>query len=310
MSAVLFAERADMATNTLKAYRSAWRRWQDWTVLNKHAALPAEPEAVAAWLNERHTEGIRPATLAVAIAAIGYAHSEAGLLNPCSSPTVMRTLRGIRRTAGATQRQARGLTASDVDAIAQTACTPRVHPSGRTETRFMATRRGLVDIAIVRVMRDGLLRSGEAAALCWGDITGVGDGSGRMLIRRSKTDPDGEGAVMFLSTASMAALRVIRSPVGDQPTASVFRMNRGDQIARRIREACEHAGLGDGYSGHSPRVGMAQDLAAAGVELPALMTAGRWRSPTMPAHYIRNQTADRGAVAQYHGYRRQGLREW
>ena len=32
------------------------------------------------------------------------------------------------------------------------------------------------------------------------------------------------------------------------------------------------------------------------------MNAGRWRTPTMPAHYIRNETAGRGAVAQFHGY--------
>ena len=60
------------------------------------------------------------------------------------------------------------------------------------------------------------------------------------------------------------------------------------------------AGLGDGFSAHSPRVGMAQDLSAAGAELPELMTAGRWDSPTMPARYTEAQAAGRGAVAQYY----------
>ena len=41
------------------------------------------------------------------------------------------------------------------------------------------------------------------------------------------------------------------------------------------------AGLGGGFSAYSPRVGMAQDLSAAGAELPELMTAGRGR--TAPA---------------------------
>ena len=59
-------------------------------------------------------------------------------------------------------------------------------------------------------------------------------------------------------------------------------------------------GLGNGYSGHSPRVGMAQGLSAAGAELPELMTAGRWDSPTMPAKYTEGQTAGRGAVAKYY----------
>ena len=47
---------------------------------------------------------------------------------------------------------------------------------------------------------------------------------------------------------------------------------------------------------------MAQDLVATGVELPALMTAGRWKSAKMPARYTDRQTADRGPVARY--YRR------
>ena len=45
---------------------------------------------------------------------------------------------------------------------------------------------------------------------------------------------------------------------------------------------------------------MAQDLSAAGAELPELMTAGRWDSPTMPARYTEAQAAGKGAVARYH----------
>ena len=45
---------------------------------------------------------------------------------------------------------------------------------------------------------------------------------------------------------------------------------------------------------------MAQDLVKSGVELPALMTAGRWKSSKMPARYTERQAADRGAVARYY----------
>ena len=44
----------------------------------------------------------------------------------------------------------------------------------------------------------------------------------------------------------------------------------------------------------------AQDLVKSGIELPALMTAGRWRSSKMPARYTERQAADRGAVARYY----------
>ena len=61
--------------------------------------------------------------------------------------------------------------------------------------------------------------------------------------------------------------------------------------------AAVHAGLGDGFTGH---VGMAQDLARSGVELPALMTASRWKSSRMPARYTEREAAHRGAVARYY----------
>ena len=98
---------------------------------------------------------------------------------------------------------------------------------------------------------------------------------------------------------TMATLRLIR--IGKADSESVFGL-RPNQISKRIKQAAEAAGLGDGFSGHSPRVGMARDLARAGIELPSLMNAGRWRTPSMPAHHTRNETASRGAVAQFHGY--------
>ena len=90
------------------------------------------------------------------------------------------------------------------------------------------------------------------------------------------------------------------------PAAPVFGLS-ASQIGRRIDAAAKAAGLGEGFTGHSGRVGMAQDLAASGVELPELMTAGRWKSSRMPARYTERQTAGRGAVARYYpGITREG----
>ena len=64
-------------------------------------------------------------------------------------------------------------------------------------------------------------------------------------------------------------------------------------MSSRIKQAAKHAGLGEGFIGHFPRVGMAIDLARYGIEFPRLMVAGRWRSPMMPAHYTRNESVSR-----------------
>ena len=39
---------------------------------------------------------------------------------------------------------------------------------------------------------------------------------------------------------------------------------------------------------------------AGGADLPEVMQAGRWKSPTMPARYAERLLAGRGAVARYY----------
>ena len=291
----------EVSENTRKNYNSQWGRFTGWARERDIRALPADPLQVAAYLAERmERHGHKPATLQTAAAAIRFVHRAEGLPDPCESAEVKNTLRSARRKAGMEQRQAEGLTDEALDAIVSTACLPRRWRGGRTESPGAAERRGVLDIAIIRVMRDALLRVSEAAELLWEDIQEEEDGTGRLLIRRSKTDREGEGAVAFLSVPTMDSLRAIHAGAPDD--GKVFGLSAGG-IGRRIGQAAYAAGLGEGFSGHSPRVGMARDLARTGTALTRLMTAGRWRSPRMPALYTRNETVARGAVAHYYGSR-------
>ena len=289
----------EIASSTLNNYRVQWRGFLGWALARGIQPLPAEPAQVAAYLAERIQEhGHKPATLRVVVSAIAFAHKAANADDPSDSPEVKRTLRCATRKVGKDQKQAKALTEEALSAIEATACQPRLGRGGRYESQETARCRGNLDIALVSLMRDAMLRVSEAAALTWKDIAAEPDGTGRLLIRRSKTDAEGQGAVAFLSAPTMTALALVRK----QATASdsVFGL-RPNQISARIKQAALAANLGDGFSGHSPRVGMARDLARAGTELPNLMNAGRWRSPAMPAHYTRNESAARGAVAQFHG---------
>ncbi len=292
----------EVSRTTIANYDVQWRSFCMWAMVKGVQPLPADPVHVAAYLAERIEElGHRPATLRVAAAAIAFAHRTAGIEDPCAGPEVRRMLRSATRMAGRSQKQAEGLTAEALAAIRSTACKPRRGRGGRLESPQTARARGNLDVAMISLMRDAMLRVSEAAVLIWRDIASAADGTGRLLIRRSKTDAEGEGAVAFVSTATMAALCSIRNEASDDDTVFGLRPN---QIAKRIKMAAQVAGLGDGFSGHSPRVGMARDLARAGIELPSLMTAGRWRTSRMPAHYIRNETAGKGAVAQFYGHHR------
>ncbi len=287
------------AANTRNNYTAQWRKFQAWALNRQVQPMPAASGDVAAYLAERsEVHGHKPATLRAAAAAIGFFHREAGLDDPCDSKEVREILSGATRKTGSYQKQAEGLTDSAFRQILESACIPRTGRGRNRENETAARTRGEKDIAIISLMRDAMLRVSEAAALTWSDLDVQEDGTGRLLIRRSKTDVDGESAVAFVSAPTMEYLERIRGNAPEED--SVFFLQR-NQLARRIKRAAQEAGLGDGFSGHSPRVGMARDLARSGIELPRLMTAGRWRSPRMPALYIRNETVSRGAVAQYYG---------
>ena len=157
-----------------------------------------------------------------------------------------------------------------------------------------------MDVALASVMRDALLRRSEAAALEWADVELRPDGSGRLRIRRSKTDQEGEGAVQYLGKGTAAAVREIR-PGNPDPDARVFGLRSGRSVARRLAAMARAAGLEGAFSGHSARVGMARDLVASGASVAAVQIAGRWASARMPAHYARGELAARGAVARFYG---------
>ena len=72
---------------------------------------------------------------------------------------------------------------------------------------------------------------------------------------------------------------------------------------------CIEAGLGDGFTGHSGRVGMAKDLRAAGAEMPELMDVGRWDSTQMVARYTQEEQAAKGVIAKYYAKEGERLRD-
>ena len=290
-----------LAENSRMNYLGQWRLFAVWAHNMGFPALPADPAQVAAYISERSEKlGHKPATLHTAVSAIAYVHRAAGLGNPCDNPGVKNALKNATRRTGKLQRQAEALTVEVLAEIRATACKPRRGRGGILESRRAAKSRGKADITMISLMRDAMLRVSEAAAVKWEDIEVQPDGTGRLMIRRSKTDPEGEGAIAFISCLTMKSLNAIRNGATDSDSVIGLRPN---QISKRIKQAARAAGLGNGFSGHSPRIGMARDLARAGTELTSLMNAGRWSSTKMPALYTRNETAGRGAVAQFYNGR-------
>ena len=261
--------------------------------------MSASAGDVADWLSSLASEGLGISAVRTARAAVTAAHREGaslealaggeGLSDPTQDWLVSATIGGIARRADP-PAQAAGLR---VDGFARILATLELEATPATPRG----RRAIRDTALLWVMRDGLLRRGETAALRWDDLTVDADRSGRLTISRSKTDQTGEGAVLWISPPAIAALQRWQEAATTSP--SMFDLT-DRSVGRVVTRRAEAVGLQ--ASGHSLRVGMAQDLAASGAALPELCQAGRWQSPATAVRYIRSQTADRGAVARY--YRR------
>ena len=294
------------AKNTKAAYRSALKTFQTWLRQRGKTLEAAEPGDICDYLEQNAERNAAMATIELHRAAIAAAcrDPEDEKPNPAHSAAVKRCVKRLAASLGKRQRQAAPLTATNLEAIRRTARIPRISVKGVMESDARAALRGQTDIALAAAMRDGLLRASEAAALTWADLQREPDGSARILIRRSKTDQQGAGRRLYLSPETaqdIAALRQLRPTAREEDP--IFNLTTATAVANRLKKAAKHAGIEVNISGHSPRVGMAQDLAAAGAGLPALMTAGRWKKPEMPARYIENIDAGRGAVAQYHSAR-------
>ena len=292
-----------VSENTRAMYRSVWTTFEDWTQARTVLGLPATPALVAAYLSHLAEERrLSVSTIRVHKAALAAIHRATGHEDPTDNEGVRRLMQGISRTHGRAQRQARPLTAEALAAVKATANgrRPLGNQGRRQESAERASRRRRVDVALLSVLRDGLLRRSEAAALTWDDVELRDNGTGLLQLHRSKTDQEGEGTVLYIGREAAAALRAIRpaDQLVDAKTP-VFGLS-ARQIGQRVQATARAAGLSEGYTGHSGRGSMAQDLVKSGVELPALMTAGRWKSSNMPARYTERQAADPGAVARYY----------
>ena len=107
----------------------------------------------------------------------------------------------------------------------------------RRESAQRASWPARVDVALPSVLRDGLLRRSEAAALIWGDVELRDDGSALLQVRRSKTAPTAEGVVLYIGREAAQALQAIR-PAQQLLDANtpVFGLSPR-QIGRRVQAA-------------------------------------------------------------------------
>ncbi|WP_159013333.1 tyrosine-type recombinase/integrase [Acidisoma sp. S159] len=293
------AARDAYAKATEAAFRADTRLFAEWCAAAGLVSLPATGATLAAFIDAMALVK-KPASIRRYCSSISRMHIAAKLSNPMQTDEARLGLRRMGRThpAGRAQRQAAPLNRARLEKLLA------VVGQGP---------RALRNAALLSVAYDSLARQSELAALRVEDLTIASDDSGTITIRRSKTDAEGVGSARYLGPdtvrAVLAWLAAAGSPASGPLFVSVLRGEkvtstalRGADIARLWKELGGRAGLSAeevaAISGHSTRVGAAQDQVAAGIGLAEIMVSGGWKTPEMVARYSRNLEARRSGSAK------------
>ena len=289
------AAQGAFSTNTERAVKSDLGIYAVWCAERGRKALPASAETVAGFVDAM-AESRAPATVRRYVVSIAVAHQAIGRGKTLASPLVRLALQRMHRCKGRRQDQARGLTWPLRQRLLEAA-----------GDRLIDAR----NCALLAVAYDAMLRRSELVALQVPDLLEEMQGDATLLVRRSKTDGEGRGEVLYLAPDTVRLVRawLDRSGVAD---GRLFRsVGKGGRLGERLhpsqvprilkamaRVAGLPASVVEGLSGHSARVGAAQDMIAAGIELPAILQAGRWKSTAMVNRYGERLLARRGGAAQ------------
>ena len=282
--------------NTLRAQKADGAIFQAFCESRGDPYLPADPKTIRAYIENCVQAGKKAATIKRYIATIARAHIAAGLLNPCSSEAVRLGLKKMGRETSARQDQA--------------------HPLGWKEIKEFIESAGVGlradrERAMLCVAYETLARRGELVALEVRDIDFHPDGTGIALIRRGKTDAEGQGRSAYLSRETVRWLKIWLEHAGIDEGV-LFRRLIGQKqiggplnpgsIAPIFKRVAQWIGLPERclklVSGHSTRVGATQDLAALDIDLAAITQAGGWKSPRMPLQYAEKINAARSGMAK------------
>lgn len=214
------------APATIRGYRCDIAAFEVWCAEEGIPAFPAEVDTVCRFIEDQGIEKA-PSTVRRRLYAIRKVHRLLRLPDPTHDEEINLSLRRVRRRKAIRPQQAKGLTSTFLDQFRDT----------QPDTII-----GLRNRAMLSVGYELLTRRSELVALRSDDLEYRGDGTFRVLIRRSKADQFGAGRIAFTSQKTAGLLRdwlKVRGPEIDWLFCQVYRnrpINR-DLSTTRSRHA-------------------------------------------------------------------------
>jgi integrase/recombinase XerD len=273
------------APNTLRSYYADVKSFVDWCEQRNIAPFPLMSDTIRSFI-EYMQVNYSYSTIRRRLSALRRLNGLLGFEDQTFTEEVYLTIRKLKRAKSTEQRQAVGI---NEDLLAKMI-------EAQPDTLVGKRNRLLLSLGY-----DFLARRSELVAIRSQDLRFTPDGALKGIIQRSKTDQYGRGRLVFGSERSAKLLKqwLRLKPNETQPVFCA--VNHGRCLDRAICDRQVNEIIKQGLvkvkryprpsdlevSGHSLRVGAAQDLLIKGYDLAAIMRAGGWSNAETVSRYLR-----------------------
>jgi site-specific recombinase XerD len=275
------------ASSTIRGYKANFKRFIQFCEKQSTSSLPANPVDVANYVAQLTKGGLKSSSIRIAVSSISSIHKLNLLNDPTQHADVKIEMRRMHRMLGRSSKQAYGITAPLLEKMLKTT---------RNDLR------GVRDRALLLLAYDSMCRRSELVSLKVEDIelSETNDYTEmKIRLRKSKTDQELQGRWIMPSERSTEAIAkwINQAKLDDgylfrgiNNAIDVTSELQSSQINRIYKRLAKAANLPreiiDRISGHSMRVGAAQDLLKSGASMPLIMNKGRWSKTDTVMRYL------------------------
>ena len=271
------------AKNTIRAYRSDFKQFQNWCLQNNQEPIPATAETMANYVDYL-SETNKSTTIRRRINSLGTVLKLSKNNDPTKDPEVILALKRMHRKIGRAQEQATPLTKSLLNQLLN-----------NCDNSTM----GIRNQVLLRLGYETMRRRSELCAFKFEDLDCGPNGKPIIRLNFSKTDQYGTGKVLPISEELLGLLNQWKGIAGKQGyiLRSINKHGHiGDSlnpasistILKTLQEGLKTESSHQPLSGHSLRVGAALDLLEQGEPLEKIMLRGGWQSDSTAMKYLRN----------------------
>lgn len=289
-------DQAAKAPSTLALYGRQWRQFLSWCAAVGRDACPATVETIAVYMTFL-ARRLRPASIAVHLAALRHHHEEDGYASPTADPRARRRMAGIRRQLGVHRQPKQPLTLEMLERGTD------LLPSGALRHD---QRRAMLLLGFAAGLRRSELVGLDAAPGGGGTgfIRSCGEDGLEIVLNRSKADQDGEGqviAVPLRSDPDRCPVRALhhwlnRAEIRVGPLFRLFagglpqsRRLSAASVGRAVKQVAKRLKLDrTAYAGHSLRSGVVTTLARFGAPLASIRDLTRHAKLDTLITYVRS----------------------